>query len=138
MERLLTKKEEEIFRLCHHDFTGLSTKEAAKILGVSPRTIIYHLRNIQTKAPQLFPIIKPELIKTWRLWIDEGLSYDEIAKRLNVSYRTVANRLLLVKRQLNYNPELHKRGQKPISIDSDNAEQHGNIGIDETKIKHRF
>jgi len=59
MKRLLTKREEEIIRLCHHDHGGLGVEEAAHQLGISISTVKRHLQRIKHKAPQLFPILTP-------------------------------------------------------------------------------
>lgn len=56
-KRLITRREEEIYQLCHPDFDGLSIDQAAKKLGVGRETVIRHLNSIRHKAPQLSPVL---------------------------------------------------------------------------------
>ncbi|MCP5019624.1 MAG: hypothetical protein GY938_30725 [Ketobacter sp.] len=59
MKRNLTKKEEQVLRLHHHDFGGLSIDDTATEMGVGRDTVVEHLRCIKKKTPQLFPILAP-------------------------------------------------------------------------------
>lgn len=57
MKRNLTRQEEQVIRLCHHDHEGLSVDDAAVKMGLSRDSVMWHLRHIKKKAPQLFPIL---------------------------------------------------------------------------------
>lgn len=70
-KRLLTKREEQIIRLCHHDHGGLSVEDAAQQLHIVVSTVKRHLRRIKHKVPQLFPILTP-LHRGILAWYDRG------------------------------------------------------------------
>ena len=57
MKRLITKRQEQILRLCHHDFEGLTQEQAAEKLGVSRPVITKALACIEKIMPQYFPIL---------------------------------------------------------------------------------
>ena len=54
IKRLITKRQEEAIRLCHPDFGGLSTKAAAKEMGIKQRAVQQLLQSAKKVAPQLF------------------------------------------------------------------------------------
>jgi len=83
-KRNLTQFEEKTIRLCHHDFEGLSTAEAAKKLGCPPESIMSALRRIKKKAPQLFPILTPQH-RAILLMYDKHMSVASMAKGLGIS-----------------------------------------------------
>jgi predicted ArsR family transcriptional regulator len=56
-KRLITRREEEIYRLCHPDFDGLPIDQAAKKLGISREIVLRHLNSVRRKAPQLSPVL---------------------------------------------------------------------------------
>jgi len=88
-KRLITKRQEQIFRLVHHNFGGLSQVEAAKKLGISPSTISTTLTACKKIMPQMFPILTKLEAKYYRLYTIEGWSVKEIADRLNKSQTTI-------------------------------------------------
>lgn len=55
-DRLLTKQEEQAFRLTHKDFLGLPTWDAASEMGISERRVQQLLASVKKKAPQLFAV----------------------------------------------------------------------------------
>lgn len=53
-ERKITVRQEQAFRLTSRDFQGLSVREAAKQMNITPRGVKYLLDTVRKKAPQLF------------------------------------------------------------------------------------
>lgn len=73
--RLITVRQEQIYRLCSPDFYNLKGKDAALLLGISPTTICRELKQVKKKCPSLFPLYKPmsrALQKSYRYetWMD--------------------------------------------------------------------
>jgi hypothetical protein len=87
-ERQVTFKQETAYRLCHQDFFGLSTTDAAEVMECSQRDVNYCLQRLREIAPQLFPILTPSMAKMYVLFM-EGNTNEEIADCLNVSTRHV-------------------------------------------------
>lgn len=80
MERQITYYEEALYRLCSPDFCGLTKRQAAETLLVSCRLVDRVLKNLEQKAPQLFPIltVKQNLVKICFMqlgWDRETISY---------------------------------------------------------------
>jgi len=92
-ERFVTQKQEIAYRLCHHDFFGLSTEDAAEVMNVDPRTVREHLDKLKEVAPQLFPILPRRSAKVHFLFTVENMTEREIADTLDISTRTVGNLL---------------------------------------------
>ncbi len=90
MSRILTVKEEQAIRLCHHSFVGAPTKEAAQIMGISQRRIQQILKNAKLKAPQMFPILTKRQAEVRTLINDSGLTFEQVAKVLDISANTVS------------------------------------------------
>lgn len=82
MKRLITKKQEQILRACHHDFEGLSQSEAAEKLGITQSAISDALARIKEIMPQMFPILTKLEAKRYHLYAVEGWNVDEIAEHL--------------------------------------------------------
>jgi len=101
-ERKLTSKEERIIRLCHHDFGGLTQKEAAVRMSISPSYVTKLLKSVRKKAPQLFPMISGFQAKVYKHLIREGLGYSDIAAKEGCSVKKITNTVyLLVKKGFN-------------------------------------
>ena len=83
-KRNLSHFEEKLLRLIHHDFDGLSIKEAAKKVGCSPETIETMLKRVEKLAPQLFPILTPQH-RAILLMYDKHMSRASIAVALGVT-----------------------------------------------------
>ncbi len=83
-KRILSQLEEKVLRACHHDFGGLSIKEAAKKIECSPETIKLILKQAERKAPQLFPILTPQH-RAILLMYDKHMSRASIAEGLGIS-----------------------------------------------------
>lgn len=85
MKRKLSHKQELAIRLCHHDFKGLSQKQAAEEMGISIQAVSALLKSVKKIAPQLFPILTKEQVAVKRLAIDAGESREEVAEALGIS-----------------------------------------------------
>ena len=83
-KRNLSKLEEEVIRLCHHDFGGLSIKEAAKKTYRHLGTVKLVLKRVEKKCPQLFPILTPQH-RAILLMYDKHMSRASIAVALGVT-----------------------------------------------------
>lgn len=87
--RVITEKEEEVIRLCHHDFQGLTHAEAARKLNVSRQRVESLLKSAKRKAPQMFPILSPLQGQVYKLIIENGSNYDTIATLLHRSKEAI-------------------------------------------------
>ena len=85
MKRLITKRQEQILRLVHHDFKGFSQTGAANILGISQAAISDALMRIEKAMPQLFPILPRLEAEQYHLYCVEGWSVEDIAERFGVT-----------------------------------------------------
>jgi len=83
-KRLITKRQEQIFRLVHHDFGGLSQTEAAQRLGISQSAVSNVLKQIKKKLPQYFPILTKIEAERYHLYV-EGWSVENIAEHFGVT-----------------------------------------------------
>jgi predicted DNA-binding protein (UPF0251 family) len=85
--RMVTLNEEAAYRLCHHDFFGLTQQEAAQVLGIDQTTVTRRLRSLKDKAPQLFPILSKNTAAIYNRFITGNMSVKEIACDLNLTPR---------------------------------------------------
>ena len=117
MKRAITKKQEQIFRTCHHDFDGLSQTEAAKKLGISQSVISDALKRVEEAFPHFFPILTKLEAERHHLYCVEGWSVEEIAEHFEVTPDSIYKALKRAKdkgacfvepkgRVLSYNPEM--------------------------------
>ena len=88
-KRLITEKQEEAFRLCHHDHEGLTEAEAAERMGITQQAISKLLAKVKEVAPQLFPIMTKQQAKCYHHLTVDGWSPQEIADHLGVSVNAV-------------------------------------------------
>jgi transposase len=72
----------------HHDFAGLTTKQVAAKLGVTPKCINSYMRKMRKIAPQLFPILTPRQMDVYVLYEQMGMSHPEVEKYLGMSAGT--------------------------------------------------
>lgn len=89
MERIITEDEERCYRLRHHRFAGLTTKETAKIMKIKPETVRTLLKSLRAKAPQLFPILTPRQYLIYWLYAIKGLPQHKIATYLNTTQSNI-------------------------------------------------
>ncbi len=99
MERTITKRDEEIFRHCHHDFLGLSTRDAAERLGVTMSTVQHALKRMESKIPIMFPILTPRQKEMYDL-LDSGLTLAQVAELTDTTESNVGA----------FVTKLHKKG----------------------------
>lgn len=88
MIRLITHRQEQIYRMRHHDFGGMATKQVAAMLGVTPKCINSHMRQMRKIAPQLFPILTQRQMDVYVLYEKMGMTHPEVEKCLNMSAGT--------------------------------------------------
>jgi len=117
-KRLITKKQEKAYHLCHQDFEGLSTEEAAERLGISVRAVNRTLERLEKIAPQLFPILKRESAEAWGLWYEGGLSCLEIAERMGTTESAVIQQLQHVKEKMGHTHIDTNKRYRPPSLDT--------------------
>jgi hypothetical protein len=74
--RLMTIREEQIYRLCHPDFFGLPQWAAAKLMHMSVAGIYYTLRHIKHRFPTLCWSSKAHECNTFSYhnWMDEHIT----------------------------------------------------------------
>jgi len=117
MKRLITTKQEQILRMCHHDHDGLPQAEAAKRLGVSQSVISDALKRIEKVMPQFFPILTKQEARIYHLFMIEGWPVDDIAEHFGLTPNSVYKTLKRTKdkgmffseakgRILSYNPDM--------------------------------
>lgn len=88
-KRIITEFEEQVIRLTHHNFVGLTQIEAAICLDVSQKKISETLSAVEVKCPQLFPILTKQQAYIRDCITDDGLSHKQIAVLLEISKDTV-------------------------------------------------
>ena len=93
MKRVMSQREEQVYRLRHHAFSGLSPSEAAKRLGMTVTSIGRILKGLKKKAPQLFPILTCKQADIYYLYVRVGLSRGEIVRYLNISCNNFATHI---------------------------------------------
>jgi len=117
MERLITEKQEQILRACHHDFEGLPQAKAAKKLGISQAAISDALARIEEVVPQMFPLLTKLEAERYHLFCVEGWSVEEIAEHFGLTPDSIYKALKRAKnkgacftepkgRVLSYSPDM--------------------------------
>lgn len=89
MQRLITKQEEQCYRLRHHDFGGLTTKETAEKMGISENTVRRLLKSVEVKAPQLFPVLTHTQHAVYSLYVEYGCTQRAIAIALDTAQSNI-------------------------------------------------
>ncbi len=89
MKRLLTEQQERAFRLCHHDYQGLSQTEAAAIMDVDQTTVSRLLAKVEKVLPQFFPILSKQEVKCYHHLTVDGWTPVNIANQLEISVMAV-------------------------------------------------
>lgn len=74
-DRLVTIRQEQIYRLCSPDFYNLTYGQAGMLLDISAPTICKELKKIKKKCPSLFPLYSPMSVALQRslyyeMWMD--------------------------------------------------------------------
>ena len=74
-DRLITVRQEQIYRLCSPDFYNLPYKSAGILLGICAATVCRELKRIKKKCPSLFPLYhRPNNIPMY-VALDRSLYY---------------------------------------------------------------
>lgn len=97
VNRRVTFKQEEVYRLVHQDFFGLSTTDAVEVAGITVQDIRQKLTCIAKVAPQLFPILTPTQAMIYRMFMD-GYMVMDIAEFFGVTERWIRRVLTLLHR----------------------------------------
>ncbi|KKM07779.1 hypothetical protein LCGC14_1730440, partial [marine sediment metagenome] len=95
----LTKFEERVIRLTHHDHQGLTQQEASEKLGVSQACIAQTLSRIRGVAPELFPIMTRHQAYVYELVTKKGMTAEHIAKHMGVSKRAIEQMIVRIKKR---------------------------------------
>jgi len=85
--RVIPTEQEAVYRLCHHDFLGLSQEEAAEVLDIDRRTVSYRLSRMKEVAPQLFPILSRNVAAIYDRFVTDNMSVKEVADDLRLTPR---------------------------------------------------
>ena len=76
--RLITVRQEQIYRLCSPDFYNLPYWAAGILLGISTFSVWYELQKVKEKCPSLFPLYRvSSAVGKWHHGInDAAVSYE--------------------------------------------------------------
>lgn len=96
-KRFITKRQEQILRLCHHDFEGLTHEEAAERLGIDRTTVTKALLCVKKVLPQYFPIFTKFEMKCYHYYMVDGWSVADIAEYTEYAPHTIYRALQRVK-----------------------------------------
>ena len=97
MKRTLSKFEEHIVRLCHHDFGGLPIEDAAAKIDITVPKLRGKLRQIKRKCPQLFPILTPQH-QAILMMQDKHMSRISIAATLGISEKSLIKKITFLRK----------------------------------------
>jgi len=95
--KLITEQEQRAYRLCHHEFEGLTVEQAAKVMKVHVATIYRLLDSLKQKTPQLFPILSQYQWTVYKMFVDEGLPQHRIAEKFGVTREDITQVLQRIK-----------------------------------------
>jgi len=108
-QRLITHRQEQIYRMRHQDFVGLTTKQVAAMLGITTHSVARHMWEMQKIAPQLFPILTRRQADIYHMFTELGLEQKVIAEVLGISSNCVAIQIYRLRNKGMYVPRrLHQ------------------------------
>ena len=84
-QRLITHRQEQIYRMRHHNFAGLTTKQVAGMLRITTHSVARHMWEMQKVAPQLFPILTRQQADVYHMFVNVGLEQKVIGEILGIS-----------------------------------------------------
>ena len=118
MTRQITERQETIFRMRHHDFGGMTTKQVAVKLEITTHTVARHMWEMQKVAPQLFPILTKRQASIYHMFVNVGLEQKIIAGILGISSNCVATQIHRLRKKGMYVPRrLHHTLYMPRAHD---------------------
>ena len=101
MKRKITEEMERLYRMCHHNFGGMSYADAAKAMGITIRSVYRVLNELRKLAPQLFPILTQEQATILRAWDTEAnLTIEEVAISLGLTEDALNSKMAVIRRKL--------------------------------------
>ena len=103
-QRLITHRQEQIYRMRHHDFAGLTTKQVATMLRITTHSVARHMWEMQKIAPQLFPILTRQQADIYHMFVNVGLKQRVIAEILDISKNCVGVLIHRIKNKGMYVP----------------------------------
>lgn len=115
-KRILTKLEEQVIRLVHHDFGGLKPKQAAIRMGIPVRKVYSYLKSIKRKAPQLFPILTAEQFKVYNYLTIDNFSYSYTAEKMRCTVNRI-NKIVVQLHAKGFNTDRPKIKRYDKSMD---------------------
>lgn len=89
MQKNLTDKQVQAYRLVSGEFEGLSTDEAAKRMGISPQAVNRLLNRAKKSCPKLFPLLTKQEADVKALH-KLGWPNEDVADKLQVSLSRVS------------------------------------------------
>ena len=89
MQKNLSDKQVQTYRLVSGNFEGLSTDEAAKRMGTTPQAVNRLLSRAKKLCPQLFPLLTKQEADVKALFA-AGWTNVEIADKLQVSLSRIS------------------------------------------------
>lgn len=96
-KRVLTHFEEQIIRLVHHDFGGMSIEDAAIKIEVTQTVIRRTLNRLRHKVPQLFPILTPQH-RAILLMYDKHMSRKSIVAALSMTEKQLGREVTFLRK----------------------------------------
>lgn len=130
LKRLITKRQERALKLCHHDFGGLTQKEAAKIMGITPASLSGLLSRVKKVYPCYFPLITKQEAKIYHYYMVDGWSVSEIAEYMELTERAVYDSFKRAQRK-----DMHFTEARGRVLSWDKFIDDGG---NENEIKHKF
>lgn len=73
--RLITVRQEQVYRLCSPDFYNLSYKHAGILLGICAATVCRELKVVKKRCPSLFPLYHKSFGLSMSRALDKSLYY---------------------------------------------------------------
>lgn len=89
MKTILSKKQIKAYQLVAGEFRGLSTKEAADLMEISPQAFNRLLKRAKKAAPSLFPLLTKQEVDVKAL-LAVGYNNYDLANQLGVSLNRIS------------------------------------------------
>jgi len=88
-KRLITERQEQALKLCHHDLEGLTQTEAAERMGIIRRVVNRLLEAVKKALPDYFPILTKQEANVYHHYEKLGRTVNEIAESTDLSHETI-------------------------------------------------